>query len=97
MNKCPTCRRNIDPLQSDCPRCNTDLTLIQRLDDEFNAALANGDLALAQNEPATAEKWFNHARRIRSDSNEPYRGLAIAALLKNDYAKALTLHKNLNP
>ncbi len=93
MNKCPTCRRNIESRQPECPRCSTDLNLLHRLDDEFNDALKNGDDALAQNKPDAAEKWFDHARRIRRDSNKTYRGLALAALLRQDYRTALQLHK----
>ncbi len=90
--KCPTCRRTVEELPATCPRCGTDLGVLNEIRRHARTALRQGMRLLRQARFAEASAALEKARKLDS-SLDTARWSALAALGSGDYPAALTWHR----
>jgi hypothetical protein len=86
MMRCPVCRAD-DNHTEQCRRCKADLTLLVRLERQRAACLASAERHAGRGEAQACLADAQSAHALRGDS-ESLRLIALAALLKRDFAAA---------
>ncbi len=93
--KCPTCRRSYEQPPAECSRCGTDLTLLLRSAAEHDRLVHRGKAAIRERNSKHARDCFRQALRIRAESPEARKGLAVTALVEKQFATALRHYQSI--
>jgi hypothetical protein len=88
--RCPVCRAENDDVT--CRRCKADLSLMVTLEQARRRALAIAGHAAARGDGEAAMRHAQVAHDLRADADS-WRWLAVGALLKRDFARALTYQR----
>jgi hypothetical protein len=86
MMRCPVCRAD-DNQTEQCRRCKADLTLLVRLERQRAARLVSAERHAGRGEAEACLTDAQSAHALRVDG-ESLRLIALAALLKRDFAAA---------
>ncbi len=89
--RCPVCRAD-NGMEPSCRRCKADLSLMVALERQRERALADAWRAVVSGDAAAAEEKAGTAQALRSGPDTS-RVLALAALLRRDFARAMTFHR----
>jgi len=93
---CPVCKRKIDlKIETVCPRCKADLTLLCNLDAVSEKNILEGKKMFLNRKFDDAISSFQKAIYI-NDSKEAIRGKAISFFSKKDFRAALKSYLTLN-
>lgn len=84
--RCPTCRASQE-WSPTCRRCRCDLTLLQTAAADYRASRQQCLQALSAADGATAWRLAQHCRQL-DPAPESHRLLALASLVKRDFAAA---------
>lgn len=89
--RCPVCRAE-NQSEPTCRRCRADLAPLQALEARRAVLLAESVRALATGDPHAAARCADEAQRLRAGP-DALRRLAVAALLRRDFAHALACYR----
>lgn len=95
MMRCPVCRA-ADNRTEQCRRCKADLGLLARLERDRATYLEAGEWHAARGDAEACRAAAKNAHTLRRDGHS-LRLLALAGLLKLDFAEAWQAYQRLHP